>query len=74
MKTFRYPAVDLNKPKGVVFLKHGLYTHSARYAHIAKKFAQAGYDVVAFDIKGHGQSGGLPGYIHSLQDLAEQHF
>ena len=40
-----------------MFLKHGLYVHMAIYSHIARKFAEAGYDVVGFDNKGHGQSG-----------------
>lgn len=58
MANYRYPAINRNVPLGVVFLKHGLFTYSELYSHIAKKYAKSGYDVVAFDMQGHGESDG----------------
>ncbi len=64
LANFRYPAVG-QKPKGVMFLFHGFGSHSDRHVHVAKKFAEAGLDVVSFDYQGFGQSPGKRGYIHS---------
>ena len=54
MKTFLYPSKLKGNPKGIVFLKHGFAVHSKLYSHIARKWAEKGFDVVAFDNKGHG--------------------
>lgn len=50
MANYRYPAINRNVPLGVVFLKHGLFTYTELYSHIAQKYAKSGYDVVAFDM------------------------
>ena len=51
------------QPKAVVCLVHGLGEHVNRYNHIGEAFARAGYALQGFDLRGHGQSGGLRGYI-----------
>jgi len=53
--TFLYPT-SLDIPKGVVILFHGLNSHCNRNAHLARKLAEAGYDVAAFDQLGCGPS------------------
>jgi len=64
------------KPKGIVHLVHGLGEHSGRYVHIGEALSEAGYHLMAFDLRGHGLSEGKRGYIpdydHLLEDI--QHF
>lgn len=48
------------QPRAVVAVIHGLGEHSTRYAHVAAHLNANGYAVSAFDLRGHGQSGGQP--------------
>jgi acylglycerol lipase len=54
--------------KGVICLVHGLGEHSGRYAHWADLLNQAGYTVLAYDLRGHGKSGGQRGHVSSFED------
>ena len=54
-------------PKAVVCLVHGLGEHSGRYAHMGKAYAQAGYALLGFDLRGHGKSGGRRGHAPSFE-------
>jgi alpha-beta hydrolase superfamily lysophospholipase len=56
------------QPKGVISLVHGLGEHSGRYAYWADRLNQAGYHVVAYDLRGHGKSGGQRGHILSFDE------
>jgi len=47
--------------RAVVGLVHGLGEHSGRYGHVAARLTDAGYAVCAFDLRGHGRSGGRRG-------------
>ena len=62
------------KPRGVVNLVHGLGEHSGRYAHIAEALTKAGYNLIGFDLRGHGLSEGkrghTPDYEHLMDDVA----
>jgi len=58
-------------PKGVVSLVHGLGEHSGRYVDFAARLNQAGFAVTAFDLRGHGKSGGLRGHIPSFNAYME---
>lgn len=53
--------------KAVVCLIHGLGEHSGRYAHVGEALNQAGYSLFAFDLRGHGRSGGPRGHVPSLE-------
>lgn len=59
---------------GVVCLVHGLGEHSGRYIHVAKALLQAGYVLLAPDLRGHGQSegarGDAPSYAALLDDIS----
>lgn len=59
--------------KAVVCLVHGLGEHCGRYQHVASALTGAGYAVLAFDLRGHGRSGGPRGHADSserfLQDI-----
>ncbi|MCZ2126761.1 MAG: alpha/beta hydrolase [Anaerolineales bacterium] len=58
-------------PRGVVCLTHGLGEHSSRYAHVAEAFVNDGYAFCAFDLPGHGRSGGARGHISSIEDFLQ---
>jgi acylglycerol lipase len=53
-----------------VIIVHGLGEHSGRYVHVGKSFAEAGFKTVAFDLRGHGRSGGKPVFIRRYEELA----
>ena len=44
--------------KARVVIVHGVAEHSGRYGHVARRLADAGYEVVAYDQRGHGRSEG----------------
>lgn len=54
-------------PKAVVCLVHGLGEHIGRYEHVGAAFAEAGYAMLGFDLRGHGKSGGPRGHTPSAE-------
>jgi alpha-beta hydrolase superfamily lysophospholipase len=44
--------------RGALVIVHGLKDHSSRYEGFARELAVRGYDVWAFDLRGHGHSSG----------------
>lgn len=53
--------------RATVLIIHGYGEHSGRYAYVASQLMLRGYEVAAVDLRGHGESGGLPrGYVESL--------
>ncbi len=64
-----------NPPRAVVLIVHGLGEHSGRYGHVGGFFADRGLETVAFDLRGHGRSGGsrvdIDDFTTYLQDLAK---
>lgn len=57
--------------RGVVVLVHGVAEHSGRYAHVGKRFTEAGFAVYAFDHTGHGESSGPRANIGSIESAAD---
>ncbi|HNU94287.1 MAG TPA: alpha/beta hydrolase, partial [Bacillota bacterium] len=45
-------------PRALVVICHGQAEHSGRYTHVAQFFAERGYAVYAYDLRGQGKSGG----------------
>jgi alpha-beta hydrolase superfamily lysophospholipase len=60
--------------RGVIVFLHGLSEHADRHKLIAARLNQAGWSVLAPDLRGHGHSGGTRGGIQKdddpLHDLA----
>lgn len=54
-----------------MLLVHGLGEHMGRYAHVAAHLSAAGWDVVAYDQRGHGTSGGKRGAIPTARALTD---
>ena len=65
---------DVEIPKGVVILVHGLGEHSGRYNHIGDALTKSGYHLASFDLRGHGLSegkrGDIPVFEHVLDDVS----
>jgi len=57
------------KPRAVICLIHGMGEHSGRYTHVADQLTQAGYSLIVFDLRGHGQSQGPRGHTPSYEAL-----
>lgn len=73
-KTFihlnRYNA---QKDLGTLIITHGMAEHSGRFEAAAKVIVEGGYNVITYDIRGHGRSQGVRGgsksYKHFVEDL-----
>lgn len=59
----------LSEPLGTVVLVHGIAEHSGRYAHVARQLQMWGWQVAAYDQRGHGRSGGPRGVLRREDDL-----
>jgi acylglycerol lipase len=58
-------------PWGRVLIVHGIGEHSGRYARTALLLSEAGLDVQAFDLRGHGLSGGRRVYVRRWSDFLD---
>ncbi|MGI2030139.1 alpha/beta hydrolase [Endozoicomonas acroporae] len=52
--------------KGSVFLLHGYYDHVGLFEHIIRFFLAEGFNVLAYDLPGHGLSSGQPATIEDF--------
>ena len=55
-------------PRAAVLLLHGITEHSGRYEHVGRFLAERGFETVAIDLRGFGQSGGRRAYVDSFDD------
>ncbi len=62
---------EVENHKAVVTMVHGLGEHSGRYAHVAAALNNAGYTLVAFDLRGHGKSQGQRGHSPSIDHFID---
>ena len=58
-------------PWATVLLVHGIGEHSGRYERTGRLMAEAGIDVHAFDIRGHGLSGGRRVHVRAWDDYLD---
>lgn len=56
-------------PKATILLVHGLGEHCGRWDHVGSALAERGYGVIAFDLRGHGESGGPKVHVDSFDTL-----
>ncbi len=59
------------EPRAALLLVHGIAEHSGRYEHVGTWFNDHDIDVLSFDLRGHGQSGGRAGHIDSFDDFLD---
>lgn len=62
---------DAEEPRAVIVLVHGAADHSGRWGHVGGYFADAGFDVHGYDMRGHGRSGGRPMFAESFDDFLD---
>ena len=55
--------------RGSVLIVHGLGEHIGRYAHVAQHLNGLGWNVVGYDHRGHGRSGGAKGRLNGSDDF-----
>src|SRR5438128_5296588 len=51
------------EPWASTLLVHGLAEHSGRYEHVGRQLAAAGLEVMAYDQRGFGGSGGRRAFV-----------
>jgi alpha-beta hydrolase superfamily lysophospholipase len=61
LRTLRWPAAG--DARAYLLLIHGIAEHAGRHAHVATRFAQAGIETHAFDLRGFGASSGRRAYL-----------
>jgi alpha-beta hydrolase superfamily lysophospholipase len=66
---YRIWNMNAERSKNLI-LVHGLGEHSGRYVHAGSYFAKAGFRTIAFDLRGHGRSGGKPVSVGRYSELA----
>jgi len=54
---------------GVVVIHHGLKSHSAHYAELARHLVARGFAVYAYDMRGHGRSSGPRASLDDFEEL-----
>ena len=57
--------------KAVICIVHGLGEHSGRYRTLAEYLTARGFEVVSFDLRGHGLSAGQRGHAPSFQKILQ---
>lgn len=60
-----------DRARATVLLVHGLGEHSGRYHHVVSRLQRGGYRVVAFDLRGHGESTGQRVYVRSYDEFMD---
>ncbi|HEX5390978.1 MAG TPA: alpha/beta hydrolase [Burkholderiaceae bacterium] len=75
LAVYDWPLFPGQRPRAVVLIVHGLGEHAWRYDHVARRLNAWGFQVRAYDQRGHGESGGARGVLPAdnalLADLAE---
>lgn len=59
------------KVRGAMLLTHGMSEHSECYNSLANKLADDGWQVFAWDLRGHGRSEGKRGYARHTDDFLD---
>ena len=74
IQNYRWPSmIASTQPgyKGIVFFVHDFTDYIGRNAHVARGFAEHGYDFFGMDMRGHGKSEGMMAYFSNIVDLVD---
>ena len=58
-------------PTALIVFVHGHGDHAGTHGQIAEAFCKRGYEVLGFDLRGHGRSGGRRGHTPSYEALMD---
>lgn len=58
-------------PKARILVIHGFAEHGGRYLELLEALADAGFDALAFDLRGHGRSDGLRADLRRFEDYLD---
>jgi acylglycerol lipase len=59
------------EPRGTVVILHGYAEYAGRYRHVIAALDEAGYECHLLDLRGHGHSDGVRGYVARFEDYFE---
>ncbi len=62
---------EVENSKGTVIITHGIAEHSGRYNEVAMFLNDHGYNVVRYDLRGHGQTQGKRGKLKSFHQMID---
>jgi lysophospholipase len=72
---FAFAATAIKKAQGTCFIFHGYFDHAGLYAHLIEHCLQRNFNVVIYDLPGHGLStgerlsiGGFSDYLAVMKD------
>ncbi len=65
-------ATEVSPPRGRIVLVHGIGEHSGRYERTGTQLAAGGYEMVVFDLIGHGATGGKRAHVANWSDFLDQ--
>ena len=66
-----YQTWSIPSPRGTLVVTHGMAEHSESYARFAEGMNKRGWNVIAWDCRGHGKSDGKRGYIEDFAWFSE---
>ena len=69
LMTYRYAVPEGVVKKGIVLNLAGYSEYCEYSAYFLKKYAENGYEVLAVDLRGFGNSGGTRGFLNSCATL-----
>jgi len=62
-----YQSWKVKDPQGLAFITHGLSENTDRYDRLARQLNKDRWSVYAWDLRGHGRSSGIRGYVRKFR-------
>lgn len=58
-------------PRAAILLVHGIGEHSGRYEHVGGALSDSGFDVLSFDQRGFGETGGRRAFVTQFSEYTD---